>query len=189
MSEQTQFPNPVAPDPNAPRPAGPPRRHRRGSGVVWGAILITIGLVSLVQQFVRFDTGKIFLPMLAAIFLVAGLVGRRPGLIIPGGILAGIGIGAILIEGPFSYLEDPTRGGVFLLAFAGGWVLVTLAARLINCVMLWPLIPAAFMGVIGLALVAGQAGLQFLQLAGVGWPIILIGLGIYLVFRRRELTK
>ena len=45
------------------------------------------------------------------------------------------------------------------------------------------------MAVIGLALVAGQTGLQFLQLAGVGWPIILIGLGIYLVFRRRELTK
>ena len=195
MSEQTQLPNPVTPDPNVPSPSEPsqPRRDaglpRRRRGVVWGAILITIGLVSLLQQFVHFDAGNLFLPMLAAIFLVAGIVSRRPGLIIPGGILAGIGAGAILIEGPFSTLEDPTRGGVFLLAFAGGLLLITLAALLINCVMLWPLIPGAFMAVIGLALVAGQTGLQFLQLAGVGWPIILIGLGIYLVFRRRELTK
>lgn len=157
--------------------------------MVGGAILVAIGLMALLNQFVPINSGLYFLPMLAVIFLAAGIVGRRPGFLIPGGILAGIGAGAILMQGPFSSMEDPARGGVFMLAFAGGWVLITLASLLIRCVMLWPLIPAAFMGVVGLGLTAGQAGLQFLQLAGVGWPVILIALGLYLVFRRRELRK
>lgn len=183
MSEQNQFPEPSNPE------TPPPARRRRGGGVVGGAILIAIGLFALLQQFVHFDAGLFFLPLLAAVFLIAGILERRPGLLIPGGILAGIGVGSILIEGPFAYLEDPARGGLFLLAFSAGWLLITLASLLVGRVMLWPLIPGAFMGVIGLALTAGEAGLQFLQLAGVGWPIILIALGIYLVFRRKELQK
>ena len=181
MSEQNPFPEPANPDPLPPR--------RRRGGVVGGAILITIGLFALLQQFVRFDTGLFFLPLLALVFLVAGIMGRRPGLIIPGGILAGIGAGAILVQGAFAYLADPARGGVFMLAFSAGWLLITLASLLVGRLMLWPLIPGAFMAVIGLALTAGETGLQFLQLAGVGWPIILIALGIYLVFRRKELQK
>jgi len=67
--------------------------NRRHSGVVGGAILISIGLFTLIQQFVQIHWGLYFLPFLALIFLVAGIVGRRPGLLIPGGILAGIGAG------------------------------------------------------------------------------------------------
>jgi hypothetical protein len=194
MSDQTQFPNP-SPAPAPQEPQEPlsrreRRRLRRGAGsMVWGAILIAIGLVALAQQIFHFEVGLLFLPALALVFLVAGIVGRRPGFLVPGGILAGIGVGAILMQGPFSYMEDPARGGIFLLSFAGGWLLITLLAPLADCIMLWPLIPAAFMGVIGLGLVAGQAGLQILQWAGVGWPVILIALGLYLVFRRRELRK
>jgi hypothetical protein len=159
--------------------------------VVGGAILIAIGLMALVQQFFPINSGLYFLPMLAVVFLAAGIVGRRPGFLIPGGILAGIGAGVILMDGPFSYMkdQDPARGGVFMLAFAGGWLLINLASLLTGRLMLWPLIPAAFMGVVGLGLTAGEAGLQFLQLAGVGWPVVLIALGLYLVFRRRELRK
>jgi hypothetical protein len=156
---------------------------------VWGAILIAIGLVALLQQIFRFEAGLLFLPGLALIFLVAGVTGRRPGLVIPGGILAGIGVGAILTQVPLFFLANQAKGGIFMLTFAGGWVLITFLSPLAGRPMLWPLIPAAFMGVIGLGLVLGQAGLQILQLAGVGWPVILIALGLYLVFRRRELRK
>jgi hypothetical protein len=161
--------------------------QRRPSGLVWGAVLIFIGLFALLEQIFHLDFGLFFLPLLAAIFLLAGILGRRSGLIIPGGILAGIGVGALLIDGPFSYLSDQGHGGLFMLTFAGGWLLITLASLLTDRVMLWPLIPGAFMGLFGIALLGEQAGL--LNLFTLGWPIILIAIGLYLVLRRRELTK
>ena len=102
--------------------------NRRHSGVVGGAILISIGLFTLIQQFVQIHWGLYFLPFLALIFLVAGIVGRRPGLLIPGG----------------------------------------------------------FMAFFGLALLAGQPGLQFLTAFGYFWPVILIAAGLYLILRRRD---
>ena len=200
MSDQMQQPVQNPPDPNRPLSREELREqrrewrrqwraNRRGGGVVAGAILISIGLFALVSQFVSIDLGEYFLLFLAAIFLVAGIVGLRPGLIIPGGILAGIGAGAALVQGPFSDVSDPARGGVFMLAFAGGWVLITLASFLVGRIMLWPLIPGVIIGLFGLALTAGQAGVGILNVIGQGWPIVLIALGVYLVFRRKELEK
>ncbi len=176
---------PESPAPGAPTPGGavPPRRS--SSGLAWGAILILIGIFALISQVTRLDLGLYFLPLLAVIFLLAGVLGRRFGLIIPGGILAGIGVGSLLIEGPFSYLTDQSRGGMFMLAFAGGWLVITLASLLIGRQVIWPLIPAAFIGLFGIVLLAGQSSI----LNTIGWPIILIAIGLYLVLRRRELTK
>jgi len=84
------------------------------------------------------------------------------------------------------YLTDPARGGVFMLVFAGGWLLITLTSLLIGRLMLWPLIPGAFIGLVGLALVSGQTGLQLLQMTGYFWPVVLIVLGLYLILRRRN---
>src|SRR5512135_2339969 len=111
-----QIPSSPTP-PEVPTPSGPTPR-RRSSGLVWGAVLIFIGLFALVEQVFHLDFGMFFLPTLAVIFLLAGILGRRYGLIIPGGILAGIGVGALLMEGPFKYLADPERGGVFMITFA-----------------------------------------------------------------------
>ncbi len=153
---------------------------RRHGGIVGGAILITIGLLALIQQFVNVNWGLYFLPFLALIFLTAGIIERRPGLLIPGGILAGIGAGAILVESSlFTGLADPARGGLFMLTFAAGWAVVTAASYLIGKLMLWPLIPAAFMGIFGLALVANM-----LTVATYVWPVALIALGLVLIFRR-----
>ncbi len=201
MTDQTQTPftpsegqtPPTPPEsqtppalPENPIPATPTVR-RRGSAVVWGAILIAIGLFTLIEQAFHLDIGMLFLPLLALIFLLAGVLGRRYGLIIPGGILAGIGFGSLLVEGPFHYMADPERGGVFMLAFACGWLLITLASLLIGRVILWPLIPGAFIGLIGVALIGAHTGL--FSVISLGWPIILIAIGLYLVLRRRELTK
>jgi len=165
------------------------RRSRRSGSLVGGAILISIGVFALLDQFVHVDLGEYFLLFLAFIFLLAGILGQRPGLLIPGGILAGIGAGAALVQGPFAAIPDQARGGVFMLTFACGWLLITLTSLLVGRAILWPLIPGAIIGAFGLALSAGQAGLGIINVIGQGWPIILIALGVYLVFRRKELEK
>ena len=160
--------------------------QRRNGALVGGAILISIGLFSLLENVFHLSWGLYFLPLLAVIFLASGILTRRPGLLIPGGILAGLGAGSIVVEQVFPFMADPARGGVFMLAFAGGWLLITLASLFIGRVMLWPLIPGAFIGTMGVALFAGQTGLQFLELLGYFWPVVLIAVGVYLVIRRRN---
>ena len=163
-----------------------PETRRRG-GIVGGAILIAIGLLALLQQFVHINWGLYFLPFVALIFLSAGILERRPGLLIPGGILAGVGAGAIVVQSSlFASVGEPVRGGLFMLVFAGGWAVITGASYLIGKVMLWPLIPAGIIGLFGLTLLAGVIGLPYLTLAGYFWPLALIALGLYLVLRRRS---
>ncbi len=159
---------------------------RRNGALVGGAFLITIGLFSLLENVFHMQWGLYFLPMLAVLFLASGLLTRRPGLLIPGGILAGIGGGAIVVDQFMPYLSNQARGGTFLLVFAAGWLVITLASVVINRLMLWPLIPAAFLGMTGAALLTGQTGLELLKLFGYFWPAVLIIIGLYLIFRRRS---
>lgn len=185
--ELPESPAPAAPTPENQVPQSPVKRRGSG-GMVWGAILILIGAFALVEQIFHLDFGLYFLPLLGVIFLLAGILGRKYGLLIPGGILAGLGVGTLLVEGPFKYLgNSQASSGVFMLAFAGGWLVITLAALLINRVILWPLIPGAFLGLFGVALLGARTGL--FSVINQGWPIILIAIGLYLVLRRRELTK
>ena len=183
-----ESPVPQSPAPESPIPQSPAPRKGRG-GLVWGAILISIGVFALIQQLTHLKTDMYLLVFMGFIFLLSGILSRRYGLLIPGGILAGLGVGTLLVEGPFKYLSDQPSSGVFMLAFAAGWLLITLAALLIQRVILWPLIPGAFLGLFGIVLLAGQTGMRALELFGQGWPIILIAIGLYLVLRRRELTK
>ena len=156
--------------------------NRRHGGIVGGAILISIGLFALLQQFVDVNWGMYFLPLLALVFLTAGIIERRPGLLIPGGILAGIGAGAILVQSSlFHGMGDPVRGGLFFLTFAAGWAVVTGASYLIGKLMLWPLIPAFFMGLFGLALLA-----NLIAVFTYFWPVALIAFGLFLILRRRS---
>ena len=75
---------------NAQLPTPTPTPAR--SGVIAGVALIAIGLLALLSQLVDLQNfGLLVLPTLALIFLAWGLITRTFGLIIPGGILAGIG--------------------------------------------------------------------------------------------------
>lgn len=167
------------------QPPVPPKIRRPAGGIIAGSILILVGALSLVSMIPGVDPGLFFLPALGAIFLAAGFITRTPGLLIPGCILEGIGVGAALIEGPFRYVESPAEGGIFLLAFAGGWVLLTLTTWMVGRRMLWPLIPAAVLGLVGGALLAGQSGLQFLEATNQAWPLVLIAIGLFILLRRR----
>lgn len=170
-----------------PTPSVDEKRPRIPGGVVAGVILVLVGLISLASRFI--DLPGIAFPItIGLIFLVWGLITRTTGLLIPGGVLTGIFAGATLIEGPLAYLSEQGRGGTFLLAFAGGWVLISLLSLYTEGPRKWwswPLYPAVILGLIGTALLAGEDGLRVLEFSGYIWPVILIVLGLALVFKRR----
>ena len=165
-------------------PAVDARRQRTVTGVA----LVGIGLLALGGHLLPLGAaGVLFLPALGLIFLAWGIVARTIGLLIPGGILSGIGLGAFLIEQPLAHLDGEARGGVFLLAFAAGWALIALlATRVDRRAHWWPLIPGGIMAAIGLATVAGGAAVQALAAIGGAWPIGLIAVGLYLVLWRKD---
>ena len=152
-----------------------------------GLFLIGLGLLLLAAQFIQAQwMGLLILPLLSVGFLLWGLFARNPGLLVPGGILGGIGLGTYLNSGLFAEAGEQTQGGVFMLAFAAGWALIVLLSLVINRVQWWPLIPGGIMAVIGAALLAGGAGVMVLEWLGKLWPLILIAIGAGILLRRAQ---
>lgn len=158
------------------------RRVNR-SGLVGGGILILIGGLALAERLMGGDFGMLFLPGLGLIFLAAAVISRKEGLLVPGGILSGLGLGAYLNAGPLAGLEGAAPGGVFLLSFAAGWALITVLSTLFFRPMWWALVPGSIMAGIGGLLLSGQFGLQILELLGVIWPVFLIAGGVLVLLR------
>lgn len=154
---------------------------------VGGLVLIGIGLLALLGQYAsrfQFDFGLLIVPMIGAALLLAGIFTRNPGPMIPGGIMSGIGLGSWLITGPFSDMAGDMEGGVFMLAFAAGWLLIVVATAVFTPkAHLWPLIPAAIMALIGSSILYGGLFLQLLSLAGKLWPLALIVGGLLVMSR------
>jgi hypothetical protein len=151
-------------------------------------LLISIGALVLVAKFVDLpnipDLGLFFLPALGALFMLAGILGRNEGLMIPGGILSGIGWGAYLTAGPLTWASERQEGGVFLLAFALGWVSITVVSALFAKKTVWgTLVPAAVLAAIGGALYFGGMFIDLLEVAAKLWPLALIIAGIALLFK------
>lgn len=160
--------------------------------VVWGLILVGIGLLALAGRVINIEMdnwGLWFLPALGGAFLLWGILSREAGLIIPGGIISGIGWGSVLVAGPFGF-EGDVEGGVFMLAFALGWAAITvLTAVFTDEAHWWALIPGGIMAVIGMGILFGGFFLSLLTLAGKIWPVFLILLGVYVLYTANKKTK
>lgn len=158
-----------------------PREHNRLAG---GAVLIILGVGLWIGPLTNWHFSWLALPVLAVIFLTSGLIIRSLGLLIPGGILAGIALGTMMIDRAAGSIETVSNGGIFLLCFAAGWVLISVLSPFTDKgFRWWPLVPAAILAAVGAALVSGQiATLAWLSYLG---PVALIGLGVWLIFRKR----
>lgn len=161
-------------------------KSEKKNTIVAGAALVIIGLVVLAGQLLDSPSiGLLILPTLALIFLAWGLIARTIGFIIPGGILAGISAGVFLMDKLAPETQGETEGAIFMLAFAGGWALITLlsfATR--EGFQWWPLIPGGIMAAIGGLLLVGDAGVKVLELSQYLWPIALIVVGLAIILRR-----
>ena len=99
---------------------------KKRDNLTGGLVLIGIGLLVLAGNLIdlgQFKMGAYILPTISILLLLWGIISREAGPIIPGGILAGISAGIFLVGG-FGDVEGD--GGLFMLAFAGGWALITL---------------------------------------------------------------
>ena len=169
------------------------QRHRRSAG----AALIGIGLLVFIRQVARSDMlDLLFLPALGLIFLLWGSATRQVGLLLPGGVLGGVGLGVLVADRLRGHVGDEAAGGLFLLCFALGWAGITLLSAFFTArTAWWPLIAGGVIAALGgLALLGGSGRgvlaaiggpvVPVLALVRDLWPLGLIAVGLSLILRR-----
>lgn len=146
---------------------------QRNKNVGIGLGLIGIGAFLLLSNWL--ELGIFFVLGLGLVFLAWGLLTRTAGLLIPGGILSGIGAGIILLDGPLVTVDDELRGGAFLIAFAIGWFSITLLSRWFTREpQWWALIPGSILGGIGAFVLLVNGPLQTLDEETIGGLFMLM---------------
>jgi hypothetical protein len=151
-----------------------------------GVVLVTIGLLMFVGQFIHSDVvDTSFILVLGLVLLFWGCATRHPGPIIAGGIVSGIGLGtALTVAGWPTTTSEEAQGAVFLLAFALGWGSIPVLTALFTPHMhWWPLLPGGVLAFVGVSLLLGEFGTQMLIALGTGWPVLLVAVGLYLLWR------
>ena len=152
------------------------------SGGLPGVILIVVGAALFAVQLLHLDADVIVL-IIGLVFITAFVVTRRYGLLIPAGILTGLGAG-ILLE------DYGARGEPTLLGLGLGFLAIYAVDRLTTGARgpgrWWPLIPGAVVTVVAGA--SGTFGDEGARAIEQGWPIILIAAGAWLLLRGRVST-
>lgn len=136
-----------------------------------GLILIVLGIAFLLTQFFEFGPA-LFLILLGLVFLVPYALTRSYGLLIPGCILAGIGLGLAFDRPPLSTgVAVPIGLG---LGFVAIFAIHLIIARRCHW---WFLIPGGILVFAGIAEGIPQAQ----TLIENGWPLILVLIGLLIL--------
>jgi hypothetical protein len=161
-------------------------RARRVEGLVperlvLGVALFAIGGVVLAGFAIQ-DLDRWTLAGVSIVSLVAFALTREYGFAIPAGITGGLG--AMVLLASSGSVDPASEAAAVLLPFAAGflgvWVLGLVARP--REIHPWPLVPAAIIGLVGLANLARQP-------MAIGWiqagiALALVAAGIVLVLRR-----
>lgn len=137
-----------------------------------GAILIVVGLILLASQLVEGLADHVWTLLIGGLFVTGYFYRRAYGLLIPGCILLGIGLGN-LGQGPILQLGDFDSIALGL-GFLAIFVIDTLYRGRSHW---WPLIPGGVLVISGLA----EGSQAFKDLLTVGWPGILILIGLIIL--------
>ena len=144
-------------------------RRRERSGVTIGAVLVVVGAVLLAYRFSdTLAAGNA--PLVIGLgFVTWWAVGGGFGLVVPGGVLSGIGVGLILEEAGFYGDAVPFGLGLGFLAIYG-----LDGVRRREWSRWWPLVPGVVL--VGVGLFGDTSFWE--SLGGFGWPLILIAVGV-----------
>lgn len=93
--------------------------RRSNHRIVAGVILVLFGIATLLQRWL--DIGNYIVLLLGLAMLGWGSVSHRSGWIIPGGVLSGIGLGILAMQGPWQ-IPVAVQNGVFPALFCPGLV-------------------------------------------------------------------
>jgi len=143
-----------------------------------GLVLIGIGVLFLFVQLTDIG-GEAVVAIIGGGLLVGYAVTRRYGLLVPGGILSGLGLGIIWQE---QVLQD--AGGAVLVGLGAGFLSIYLIDAFVrrSRALWWPIIPGGITLTIGLMLEAGPGG-TLVAVAPL-WPIVVIAIGAALVLHQ-----
>ena len=147
-----------------------------------GVVLIAVGVTLFAVQLLNLD-GDVIVLVIGLVFAVAYAATRRYGLLIPAGIMTGLGSG-ILLENS-GVMGEPVVLGLglgFLAIYAGD--LISTGAR--EPGRWWPLIPGTILTIIAGA--ESTFGADGARVIAQGWPILLIAAGAWLLLRGRAST-
>lgn len=107
------------------------------------------------------------------------------GLIVAGSMAAGPAAAALLVAAPIVTAEEHRLTGMVLLGFALGWALLAvLSVRFSDQPQRWAAAPAAFMSVVGVALLSGSAAVR--DVLSWVWPPALFVLVVWMFLRARR---
>jgi hypothetical protein len=128
------------PSPHHLRPLDPRDRH-----FVAGVVVLLLETVALLATLTESSfLGEVIVLGLGLAFVVWGALTRLPGLMIPGGIVSGIGVGLLLAQYVFAGASSNVQGGVITLSLGLGFLLIMPLQRYLTDVTRfywWPAIP------------------------------------------------
>lgn len=151
-----------------------------------GGIIASLALCFAISDMRAVDFFGYLLAGTGIFLLLWGLFAHIFGLIIPGCILSGVGIGLYQAWGASADLNGLARTGIMLVIFALGWGMITVFSRPITEQFIWwPLIPGGVLAITGYGLYIGGAPNSALNFIGNTGSIGLILLGLYLLLMRR----
>jgi hypothetical protein len=143
-----------------------------GNRALAGAVLVVLGLGLFALQIVGGLGDAVVLFLIGGVFVFFYFARRIYGLLIPGCILLGLGLGRVGEVGGFGrYDLEPVGLGVGFLSI----YLIDSIYR--GRTHWWPLIPGLILTLGGIARLSGDAQ----RLVAVGWPILLILAGLVLL--------
>jgi hypothetical protein len=147
---------------------------RNRDALVGGAVLVVIGVILLVAQYVP-DVGR-FVPLIVGLGLLGLFLLRRDyGLLIGGGVVTGVGVGIWLA----SSITGTMAGAAFMLSLGGGFLGIWLISYVLRLAQRhwWPLVPGLILTAVGGAIAIGGVALDLISL----WPVVLIVIGVLLL--------
>ena len=148
--------------------------NSKNRGLIAGGILIALGVIFLAAQFLGGVGDALILFLIGGGFVFGYFSRGQYGLLIPGGILLGLGVGSVL-------QQIPRLGGEFDTVGLGfGFILIYVIDVLRRGTSpWWPLAPGTLLMLVGLA----EGSPQFQTWFSRGWPVLIILFGLLLLVR------